>query len=188
MAETDGAGAAQEHINAYWDVRSRSYDGDPGHGILDEEERRAWLAALADVLDAGTGTGFLAFLLADLGHRVTGIDLSEDMLSAALARAAAAGGAHLDAERWWANPFPEPSPDFVPGWNGEAGPWADSLGLGYGPPVGAPPGPLDELPWAWRAGPPDADAPPPVQGGGRPSRRRQRRDPVPPGEGDPGYW
>jgi SAM-dependent methyltransferase len=48
-----------------------------------------WLDALrpllpppaADILDVGTGTGFLALLVAELGHRVTGIDLSEGMLA-----------------------------------------------------------------------------------------------------------
>lgn len=35
------------------------------------------------VLDAGTGTGFFAFLLAEEGHSVTGIDLTEDMVNGA---------------------------------------------------------------------------------------------------------
>src|SRR5262245_9423365 len=79
----------QGHVTAYWNFRSVSYDAQPGHGLHHEAERRAWLAALrelsppapADVLDAGTGTGFLAWLLAELGHRVTGVDLAEAMLA-----------------------------------------------------------------------------------------------------------
>jgi SAM-dependent methyltransferase len=94
-AEPGAAGpdapAAQEQITAYWDFRSPAYDGEPGHAVQSEPERRAWLAALSDLLpaapaeivDAGTGTGFVALLLAELGHRVTGIDLSEGMLAVA---------------------------------------------------------------------------------------------------------
>jgi 2-polyprenyl-3-methyl-5-hydroxy-6-metoxy-1,4-benzoquinol methylase len=32
-----------------------------------------------DILDVGTGTGFLALLLAELGHRVVAIDLADAM-------------------------------------------------------------------------------------------------------------
>jgi ubiquinone/menaquinone biosynthesis C-methylase UbiE len=39
--------------------------------------------APADVLDVGTGTGFVATIAAGLGHRVTGTDLSEPMLAEA---------------------------------------------------------------------------------------------------------
>jgi ubiquinone/menaquinone biosynthesis C-methylase UbiE len=39
--------------------------------------------ALAEVLDVGTGTGFLALLLAELRYRVVGIDLAPDMLEIA---------------------------------------------------------------------------------------------------------
>lgn len=38
-------------------------------------------------LDVGTGAGFLALLLAKLGHSVTGLDLSEEMLNSARSRA-----------------------------------------------------------------------------------------------------
>jgi ubiquinone/menaquinone biosynthesis C-methylase UbiE len=36
-----------------------------------------------NVLDVGTGTGFLALLFAEMGHKVTGIDLSSGMLEKA---------------------------------------------------------------------------------------------------------
>lgn len=53
------------------------------------EKHEQWLAELdryfppgrkLDILDIGTGTGFLAFLLAERGHHVTGIDLTPDMI------------------------------------------------------------------------------------------------------------
>ena len=40
-----------------------------------------------NILDVGTGTGFLAFLLAEMGHQVVGIDLSAGMLSMARGKA-----------------------------------------------------------------------------------------------------
>ena len=50
-----------------------------------------WSASLppspARVLDAGTGTGSLAFVAADLGYEVTGVDLSEGMLERARVKA-----------------------------------------------------------------------------------------------------
>lgn len=103
MEETDSDGArqTQDRINAYWNYRSETYDGDGGHAIQNEEKRPVWLNTLrgllppapADVLDVGTGTGFLALLLAELGHRVTGVDLSEGMLTKARQKAARLGAA-----------------------------------------------------------------------------------------------
>lgn len=86
----------QHHINEYWDKRGAVYDAQPGHGIGSSDEREAWLVTLqkllpptpANVLDVGTGTGFLALLLADLGYRVTGVDLAEGMLAEARTKAA----------------------------------------------------------------------------------------------------
>jgi SAM-dependent methyltransferase len=90
----------QEQINQYWNEsaltgQAKSADGRPIKAIR-AVEREVWLTSLqpllppppTDVIDVGTGTGFLAFLLADLGHRVTGIDLAESMLEGgrALAR------------------------------------------------------------------------------------------------------
>ncbi len=81
----------QARITAAWDAAANGYDDQPGHEVRSDAERRAWhdllRAALppapADVLDAGTGTGFLARRAAELGHRVTGIDLSRRMLEVA---------------------------------------------------------------------------------------------------------
>lgn len=39
------------------------------------------------VLDVGTGTGFIALLLAELGHEVIGVDISEEMLRIAREKA-----------------------------------------------------------------------------------------------------
>ena len=73
-------------IRDYWDRRSESYDRSPGHVCLPE----LWKSVLNDVfetkarvLDVGTGTGFLASLLAELGHEVVGLDISMGMLNAA---------------------------------------------------------------------------------------------------------
>lgn len=91
----------QDTINAYWTERAPSYDAyqqRPERRDLDVAAwGRVWSSALpaapADVLDVGTGSGHVAFLLAGLGHRVTGVDLSEGMLRIAQERAAGSPGA-----------------------------------------------------------------------------------------------
>nr|WP_233553851.1 class I SAM-dependent methyltransferase [Halococcus sp. IIIV-5B] len=58
-------------------------------------QRDAWLAVLEKwageqphkILDAGCGTGVISLLLAQLGHEVTGIDLSSEMLDRAREKA-----------------------------------------------------------------------------------------------------
>lgn len=91
-----GDGDLQLQITHFWNARGGDYDAQPRHGLLDEREKAAWLEALrellppapADVLDVGAGTGFMALLLAELGHRVTATDLAEGMLTTARAKAA----------------------------------------------------------------------------------------------------
>ncbi|GAA5115110.1 class I SAM-dependent methyltransferase [Alloalcanivorax gelatiniphagus] len=86
----------QDSINDYWTERAPSYDAyqqRPERRDLDVEVwGRVWGGALppapADVLDVGTGSGHVARLLAGLGHRVTGIDLSAGMLEIAARHAA----------------------------------------------------------------------------------------------------
>uniref|UniRef100_A0A7J3TFU4 Methyltransferase domain-containing protein n=2 Tax=cellular organisms TaxID=131567 RepID=A0A7J3TFU4_9EURY len=85
----------KEEIKKYWNRRSKFYDLAIGHGISGKDEEEAWLAELRNVfgehrkkiLDVGTGTGFLAFLLARLGYEVTGVDISNGMLDIARKKA-----------------------------------------------------------------------------------------------------
>jgi len=84
----------KENIREYWNGRGRFYDLVPGHGSK-EKESIAWITEFENVfggdqrkiLDVGTGTGFLALLLADSGHEVTGIDMSDGMLNVAKEKA-----------------------------------------------------------------------------------------------------
>ncbi len=86
---------AKDIITARWDKSSKTYDSRPGHGIQSEKEKEAWISLLKkalgdeslDVLDVGCGTGVLSLLLSEIGHNVTGIDLSEGMLGRAKKKA-----------------------------------------------------------------------------------------------------
>jgi len=88
-----------ERIQRWWDADASVYDDAAGHAMSDPIEAAAWRrvlertlpAAPAEVLDVGTGTGSLALLTAELGHTVTGVDLSEGMLARARDKASRAG-------------------------------------------------------------------------------------------------
>ncbi|MEU2157932.1 methyltransferase domain-containing protein [Streptomyces sp. NPDC019396] len=92
-----------------WDAAADTFDEEPDHGLRDPAVRAAWAARMAgwlpdepsDVLDLGCGTGSLALLAADQGHRVTAVDLSPRMTDAARAKLAGTGAEVLtgSAER-----------------------------------------------------------------------------------------
>ncbi len=87
--------AILERVRSYWDGRAEGFarlretELETGKGEL-------WYRELAsvvdmsrplDVLDVGTGTGFFALVLGAMGHRVLGLDLSEEMIVTAKALA-----------------------------------------------------------------------------------------------------
>ncbi len=83
-----------------WDSIAGKYDGLwPDQSLADPSVRAAWKRLYAEVLperplevlDAGCGTGSLALALAELGHRVTGIDFSPAMIEQAQAKNAKFG-------------------------------------------------------------------------------------------------
>ena len=85
-------------IEKYWSRRAESY-GETRRQELACDKKSLWLAEIlphlpADgplrILDVGTGAGFFAILLAQLGHSVCGVDMSQAMLDegAALAQQA----------------------------------------------------------------------------------------------------
>jgi ubiquinone/menaquinone biosynthesis C-methylase UbiE len=82
----------QEKITSFWSTVAPFYNSDPNNvPSLESAEYQAWIRAIqrllpdppADVLDIGTGTGFVALIASQLGHRAIGLDLSTPMLSEA---------------------------------------------------------------------------------------------------------
>jgi len=100
----------KELVRQHWDWRAAEFDKEASHGLLNDTQSRAWHqlmsriagTATLDVLDVGCGTGFLSLLLAELGHRVTGIDVAASMLEMArrkgVARGITADFRYADAE------------------------------------------------------------------------------------------
>lgn len=81
----------KEKIVHYWSKRVENFSN-LRIQELEGEKHLLWLSELKrylpdrtglKILDIGTGTGFLAFLLAAEGHHLTGIDLTEDMIQEA---------------------------------------------------------------------------------------------------------
>jgi ubiquinone/menaquinone biosynthesis C-methylase UbiE len=84
-----------EVIRQHWDRRAATFDQQAGHGLVSDAQRDAWHDLLSRfigdapqrVLDVGCGTGFLALRLAELGHDVSGVDLSGQMIEQARGKA-----------------------------------------------------------------------------------------------------
>ena len=83
----------------YWDNLASTFDNEPDHGLRDPVIRETWTELLktclpqtnATILDIGCGTGALSIVLARLGHKVTGVDLSPAMISLAQEKAVSHG-------------------------------------------------------------------------------------------------
>ncbi len=81
----------KDKIRKFWDNPHQNYDNVHAHGVNSEYEKEIWKKAMTKlfreeklkILDIGTGTGFLALLLADMGHNVTGVDWSNSKLEEA---------------------------------------------------------------------------------------------------------
>lgn len=76
-----------EEIKDYWDLRANGFSNAVEEELVTESYkewtdffRNAIIKEHAEVLDDGTGPGFFAVILADLGHRVSAIDYSEQMV------------------------------------------------------------------------------------------------------------
>ena len=103
--------AIEDRVVRYWTIRSHDF-GAVRKNELGNIMGRRWQEELEaqlpqgsplNILDVGTGTGFFAILMAQLGHKVTGIDLTPAMLEEAAAMAAGLGldiaFRHMDAQQ-----------------------------------------------------------------------------------------
>ncbi|MEK5357826.1 class I SAM-dependent methyltransferase [Paenibacillus sp. FSL L8-0709] len=79
-----------------WDKNVRAYSQKNDLLLKTPEQRRKWSELLkyllrirngSEVLDVGTGPGFLALQIASLGYQTTGVDLSREMLHIAVEKA-----------------------------------------------------------------------------------------------------
>jgi SAM-dependent methyltransferase len=92
-----------DEIRTFWDADAPTYDNARGHHPTNPAVMATWASALEHllgpppvrVLDVGAGTGFLSLIAARLGHRVTSLDISEEMLGN-LEKAAGDEGLEID--------------------------------------------------------------------------------------------
>ena len=78
----------EDRIERYWDLRSSEFSK-VRRTELASQDAALWLKLIEKhlppeaplkILDAGTGAGFFAIILSRMGHDVTGIDMSEEMV------------------------------------------------------------------------------------------------------------
>lgn len=109
----------EKRVEHYWTKRAADFNAvrlnelrDPICGRwLEEMGRYLPRTGPLRILDAGTGTGYFAILLARLGHILTGIDLTAAMLAEA-ERTAAALELHIDFRQTDAQATDFPSESF----------------------------------------------------------------------------
>lgn len=84
-----------EQLRSFWDQDALVYDRSASHAASDPVEAATWRAALrrhlpapgSSILDVGAGTGAMSLLAAEIGFRVTALDLSPAMLARAREKA-----------------------------------------------------------------------------------------------------
>ncbi len=83
----------------FWNAEAERFDDQPDHGMLDPTVRSTWAELLLPLMplpntrvaDLGCGTGSVSLLLAEAGHRVSGLDISPAMVEKARQKIAASG-------------------------------------------------------------------------------------------------
>ncbi len=89
MSSTESAGQHDRNLSAAFDGQAARFERAP---VQSDPQALAFLVASADlppdslILDAGCGPGLVANAFLDAGHRVVGVDLSEEMIRRARAR------------------------------------------------------------------------------------------------------
>lgn len=87
----------KKELAVSWDNGSEYYDTYISHGIKTDTEKQLWMKTFAEclpkeehlnILDVGCGTGAMSLILAESGHEVTGLDLSEGMMNVGRKKAA----------------------------------------------------------------------------------------------------
>lgn len=98
----------QAAMNAYWTTRAPAYDDEQLRAERRDADAAAWSQVYREalgpaplrVLDVGTGSGYVANLLAGLSHDVDGVDLAEGMIARAREHAAARAADGTPAARF----------------------------------------------------------------------------------------
>jgi arsenite methyltransferase len=83
----------ENRVKNYWGMRSSYFERTRENELLDSDIGDRWIETFnkyialkqntLNILDIGTGAGYFAILLAQLGHHTTGIDLTPEMIAAA---------------------------------------------------------------------------------------------------------
>lgn len=72
-----------ERVPTFSELRMKEFTGKMRRRWMTEFEKHISMDTPLRILDLGTGTGFFCFLLGSEGHHITGIDLTEEMITEA---------------------------------------------------------------------------------------------------------
>jgi ubiquinone/menaquinone biosynthesis C-methylase UbiE len=89
----------KKRIINYWNSEAKGYNRGIEPLLHSQKNNQGWKSLFSEllgteplkILDVGTGPGSISILLAEMGHDVTGVDLSEQMLTLAQKNADACG-------------------------------------------------------------------------------------------------